>query len=96
MSKQLGEALRWQFTNPKTAKPHFSGKTAIVGHTPQHGGEMLDLGFLKCIDTGCVYGKWLTALEVETGRIWQANVRGEIRKQLGCPPGGPRSSEEPD
>ena len=39
-----------------------SGKVAIVGHTPQKSGEMLDLGFLKCIDTFCHGGGWLTAL----------------------------------
>ena len=39
---------------------HYSGKTAIVGHTPQNSGQILDLGHLKCIDTGCGHGGWLT------------------------------------
>ena len=47
---------------------HCSGKVAIVGHTPQKSGEILDLGYLKCIDTFCHGGGWLTALEVNTGR----------------------------
>jgi serine/threonine protein phosphatase 1 len=50
-----------------------------VGHTPQWSGEVLDLGFLVCIDTGCHGGGWLTALEVDAGKIWQANNRGELR-----------------
>ena len=69
-------------THPDTARPHVSGKTAVVGHTPQRGGEVLDLGFLKCIDTFCNGGRWLTALDVTSGRVWQANNRGELRKPV--------------
>jgi serine/threonine protein phosphatase 1 len=50
-----------------------------VGHTPQKSGEVLDLGYLKCIDTYCHGGGWLTALEVGTGKVWQANLAGEMR-----------------
>jgi serine/threonine protein phosphatase 1 len=39
----------------------------------------LDLGYLKCIDTLCHGGGWLTALEVGTGKVWQANLAGEMR-----------------
>ena len=31
--------------------PHVSGKIAVVGHTPQP--EILNLGHLICLDTGC-------------------------------------------
>jgi len=57
--------------------PHCSGKVAIVGHTPQ--SEVLDMGYLKCIDTGCCHGGWLTALDVDSGQAWQVNERGEMR-----------------
>jgi serine/threonine protein phosphatase 1 len=40
---------------------------------------MLDLGFLIDIDTNCVRGGWLTALDVGTGRIWQADRDGKVR-----------------
>jgi serine/threonine protein phosphatase 1 len=50
---------------------HMSGKTAIVGHTEQKSGQILDLGYLKCIDTNCHGGGYLTALEVQTGQVWQ-------------------------
>ena len=56
---------------------HYSGKTAIVGHTPQQDGEILDLDHLVCIDTGCGHGGLLTALDVNSGRIWQVTEDGE-------------------
>jgi len=79
LDKQPGQALRWRVTDAQTSAPHHSGKVAIVGHTPQLAGEVLDLGFLVCIDTNCVRGGWLTALETNTGCIWQANQAGKIR-----------------
>jgi serine/threonine protein phosphatase 1 len=60
--------------------PHASGKVAVVGHTPQKGGDILDLGHLVCIDTDCRGGGWLTALDVGSGHYWQANERGEVRQ----------------
>lgn len=70
--------LRWlslrDFVSPK---PHCSGKTVVVGHTPQ--SEILDLGYLICLDTGCCNGGWLTALEVNTKQRWQVNEKGQQR-----------------
>lgn len=60
--------------------PLFSGKVGIVGHTAQRSGEILDEGCLKCIDTYCHGGGWLTALEVHTGQVWQASERGQLRE----------------
>lgn len=57
--------------------PHYSGKTAVVGHTPQMTGEILDVGHLLGIDTGCGFGGLLTALDVIHGDIWQVNEQGE-------------------
>ncbi len=56
--------------------PHYSRKTAILGHTPQKKHLVLDLGYLKCIDTGCGYGGLLTALDVGSGQIWQVHEDG--------------------
>ncbi|MGO9115145.1 MAG: metallophosphoesterase [Thermoguttaceae bacterium] len=75
------EVLIWESLKRHVPGPHVSGKTAIVGHTAQKSGEMLDLGYLKCIDTWCYGDGWLTALDVETGRCWQANKMGVLRKQ---------------
>jgi serine/threonine protein phosphatase 1 len=58
-------------------KPHCSGKIVVVGHTPQP--EILDLGFLICLDTGVWKGGWLTALDVESGKIWQVSENGTLR-----------------
>jgi len=45
------------------ARPHSFGKTVIFGHTPMR--EVLeDLPYKVGIDTGCVYGGMLTALEL--------------------------------
>jgi serine/threonine protein phosphatase 1 len=79
MDQQPGQALRWRVTDARTAVRHRSGKVAVVGHTPQLAGEVLDLGFLICIDTNCARGGWLTALDTGTGRVWQADRAGRLR-----------------
>jgi serine/threonine protein phosphatase 1 len=79
MDAQPGLALRWRVTDATSASPHCSGKLAVVGHTPQLSGEILDLGFLVCIDTNCARGGWLTALDTATGRVWQADRSGRLR-----------------
>jgi serine/threonine protein phosphatase 1 len=87
LPEQPGLALRWRVTDATTAVPHSSGKVAVVGHTPQSSGEILNLGFLVCIDTNCVRGGWLTAFDVSTGRVWQADRCGKLRG------GSPRQAE---
>jgi serine/threonine protein phosphatase 1 len=79
MDEQHVGTLRWESLRDMTPGPHESGKTVIVGHTSQKGGEILDLGHLVCIDTYCHGGGWLTALDVMTGEAWQANRNGELR-----------------
>ena len=74
------EVLIWESLKRHVPGPHPSGKTAIVGHTAQKNGEVLDLGHLRCIDTCCYGNGWLTALDVETGRLWQADKQGRLRK----------------
>jgi serine/threonine protein phosphatase 1 len=71
--------LRWEFIEPNRLCAPFSGKRVIVGHTLQVNGEVLDLGFLVCLDTDCSRGGWLSALEVGTGRVIQTNQIGEVR-----------------
>lgn len=79
MDRQPGEVLRWRVTDARAARPHVSGKVAVVGHTPQRSGDVLDLGFLIDIDTNCCRGGWLTALDVRTGAVWQADRDGRLR-----------------
>jgi serine/threonine protein phosphatase 1 len=75
---QEPEVLRWASIRSRPPGPHCSGKIAIVGHTVQRDGRILDLGHLKCIDTGCYCGGWLTAMEVQTGQVWQADAEGRM------------------
>ncbi len=85
MEDQSGLALRWRATDPRAAVPYSSSQVAVVGHTPQLSGEVLDLGFLVCIDTNCVRGGWLTALDTSSGRIWQADRAGKLRRKTAGP-----------
>ncbi len=80
MNEQPVMMLRWESLREVTPGPHNSGNTVIVGHTPQKNGEILDLGHLKCIDTYCYGGGWLTALDVQTNEVWQADRKGNMRR----------------
>jgi serine/threonine protein phosphatase 1 len=80
MPEQSSTTLFWEHLQPGSVARHCSGKKVVVGHTPQMSGHILDLGPVVCIDTGCGGGGWLTALEVATGRFWQANESGAVRE----------------
>jgi serine/threonine protein phosphatase 1 len=73
------ELLLWQHVTGIPPGQHCSGKTVVVGHTPQGNGCVLDLGHLICIDTYCFGGGWLTALDVDSGEVWQADQEGQLR-----------------
>ena len=79
MDRIGGTKLRWEHIDHEAQRPHFSGKTVVVGHTPQVGGEVLDLGFLICIDTDCSRGGWLTAVEARSRDTLQAHQAGCLR-----------------
>jgi len=81
MTQQSNTTLQWEHAHPEQMRPHFSGKTVIAGHTPQTSGEPLDLGFLKLIDTDCSRRGWLTALDVRSGGVTQANQMGDVRNR---------------
>ncbi len=81
IDEQFGDTLRWYSLRDRRPGPHASGKRAIVGHTSQKSGEILDLGHIVCIDTFCYGGGWLTALDVETGEIWQVDRLGRLRPE---------------
>ena len=85
LDRQGPETLRWLSLRDVVPGPHCSGKIAVVGHTPQP--DVLNLGHLICIDTGCCTGGRLTALEVTSGHVWQAAERrpGLIEGSLGSP-----------
>ena len=77
MNAQSAMELRWQALNDWQVRPHCSGKTAIVGHTPNLTGRVVDYGFLRCLDTGCGLGGYLTAMDVRTGQQWRCAQESE-------------------
>jgi serine/threonine protein phosphatase 1 len=79
MVEQSPYHLRWGSLKTITPEPHVSGKRAIVGHSSQKTGEILDLGYLVCIDTFCYASGWLTAFDVDSNNIWQVNKDGFAR-----------------
>ena len=79
LADQPDEVLLWSHLI-KTPLPHISGKTAIVGHTPQPTGQILDAGHLVCIDTWCFGQGYLTAYDVHSREIWQADKKGRLRE----------------
>lgn len=81
MAEQDPGTLRWESLRGATPGPHQSGKTVVVGHTAQGSGEVLDLGHLRCIDTYCYGGGWLTALDVRTDEAWQVDRDGKPRRR---------------
>lgn len=80
IDQQSPNDSRWLSLDDFLPAPHYSGKRAIVGHTPQLEGRILQLDHLVCIDTGCGFGGLLTALDVHSEQIWQVNEHGNIAR----------------
>ena len=80
LAQQDPYTLLWLSLDSKMPKRHFTRKTAIVGHTEQQDGDTLDRGYLKCIDTYCYGGGWLTAFDVHSGKQWQFDQNGLQRQ----------------
>lgn len=79
LDQQPGDVLRWHSLRDGIPLPHVSGAQAIVGHTANHNGEVLDAGHLICIDTYCYGGGYLTALDVRNRAVWQVSKDGYLR-----------------
>jgi serine/threonine protein phosphatase 1 len=77
MRDQSDRLLFWEFF--EQIQPHKSGKKIVCGHSPSRSGELKDVGFAVCIDTGPAIGGWLTCLDVNSGEYWQANEKGQNR-----------------
>ncbi len=77
LNEQPDYMLYWeQFNNPP---PHESGGIMVCGHTPQRDGLPRNIGHAVCIDTRAHAGGWLTCLDVESGKYWQANEQRQTR-----------------
>jgi calcineurin-like phosphoesterase family protein len=81
LDQQPDFLLFWEHLHLHVPPPHENGKIAIVGHTSQKSREILDLGHVVCLDTFCHGGGWLTAMDVGSGRIWQADREGRVRRE---------------
>ncbi|QDT90161.1 metallophosphoesterase family protein [Gimesia algae] len=75
LDQQPSSLLRWLSLKESEPRPHVSGKTVILGHTP---GVIRDYGFCRCIDTGCGFGGQLTAMDVASNTSWQVTESGEV------------------
>lgn len=82
LEHQATDILRWYSLNEGLPSPHQSGKVAVVGHTANRDGNILDVGHLICIDTYCYGGGWLTALDVHSRQTWQASPTGQLRQPV--------------
>ena len=82
MADQPEYSLRWELFDPEKVQPHVSGKTVVVGHTEQKNAEILDLGYAMCIDTVCCKYGWLTAIDLTSEEVWQANRWGMMREGI--------------
>ncbi len=62
-------------------EPHSSEKTIVCGHTPQKSFIPGVLPHAICIDTPAFRPEgYLTCLDVDSGTYWQANSKGDTRK----------------
>lgn len=76
-AEQPEEVCLWSHLT-QIPPPHSSGKTVVVGHTPQMNGEVLDAGHLLCLDTWCCGLGCLTAYDIGSGQKWQAEKGGVL------------------
>lgn len=59
---------------------HISGKTIVSGHTCQASGKPFKLSDKNIIiDTGCGFGGWLTAMNIENGSFIQSRYGSKNR-----------------
>ena len=78
LHQQSDQAKYWdKYEHPLA---YQDNKTVICGHTARKNGLVANFGHTVCIDTYAYGGQWLTCLEVESGKYWQGNQKGENRK----------------
>jgi serine/threonine protein phosphatase 1 len=71
-------------------QPHVLPQTVVFGHTPQRS-VLVDLPYKIGIDTGCVYGGMLTALELHERRLWQVRLGDGVVRESALPVVGRRA-----
>jgi serine/threonine protein phosphatase 1 len=78
LDEQNTKTLLWLSLDESIPPPHQNGKVAVVGHTVQPEGKVLNLPHLKCLDTGCGHRGRLTAMELKSGQLWQVTEAGNV------------------
>ena len=69
LDSQSEEDLYW-IREEFIAVPHPFPYTVLYGHTP-HREVRIDLPYKVGLDTGCVFGNRLSALELSGRELWQ-------------------------
>ncbi len=77
MCDQFDEVLFWGDFD--SIGPHVSGKHVVCGHSSQKDGIPESNSNATCIDTWAYGSGWLTCLNIESNRYFQANQSGEKR-----------------
>lgn len=80
IADQNDELTYWTHLPNPLPVPHASGKRVFLGHTPQPRGEILWRTHLVGVDTYCFGGGYLSAVDLETGAVTQADRHGHIRR----------------
>lgn len=80
MKFQEDAVMHWNHLSAVMPGRHLSGKRVFIGHTPQPMGNILDAGHVVCIDTYCFGGGFLTAFDLDTDEVIQADVHGHLRR----------------
>ena len=78
MDDQQDSVLLWTHLSYGIPLPHPNRKTAFVGHTPQPNCQIRDWGYLVCLDTFCFGDGCLTACDVKSRQLWQADKAGNL------------------
>jgi len=81
MDEQTGQGLRWNRISGREP-PHGSGKRVICGHTSQKSGLPLVFMGYVCLDTNAYGGGALSALDVTSDILYQADQSGIYRGEL--------------
>ncbi|MEZ6092936.1 MAG: metallophosphoesterase family protein [Pirellulaceae bacterium] len=79
LDEQPDQILFWRHIFDDVPPPFENGKTVVVGHTPQQDGTIRNLGHILMIDTNCYGNGWLTAVDVNSDFVWQANNLGKTQ-----------------
>lgn len=72
MRLQIDDDLLW-IRDEFISNRHFFGRPVVFGHTP-YEDVLFNLPYKIGIDTGCVYGNKLTAIEVKERKVLQVSA----------------------